>query len=136
MLLAAAFLCPVLIWYVNDSWKGYWLTRDGVMATAVITAEHSKGLVDYKYTVDGREFAGSGDRNWKEEKYRNVHPGDECILYYSSSHPSISSLRPPEFPPSGLPAIIVALAMEFFFVATIINPRGSFALNLEGGRRD
>jgi hypothetical protein len=135
MVLPAAFLGALLISYADDSRKQYWLTRDAVTATATITAEHSKGVVDYKYAVDGREFAGSGHRNWKQEKYRNVHPGDESILYYSSSHPAISSLEPPEFPPSGLPVMIVAGAMGFFVVATIINPRGTFSMLNDAVRR-
>jgi hypothetical protein len=130
MLVPAGLIAAFLILYLHLSWMGFWLRTDGVQVTAMITAEHSKGQVDYKYNVNGREYAGSSQRNWSHEKYRNVHVGEESIMYYSSSHPGVSSLQDPEFPPSGLPVVIVALVMEFFFVETIINPGGKYALNI------
>src|SRR5262249_46843251 len=80
-------------------WTSYWLAADGQQSTALITKEHSHGVVSYTYFANDHEYIGSSQRNWENEKYRNVQIGRESIVYFSASPPWISSLETPQFPP-------------------------------------
>ena len=104
--------------------------KDGLQGMAAITQEHSKRIMDYKYTVDQKEYEGKSRSNWEGE-YKGVRVGDACVMYFSASHPWLSALYKPRAVVEGLPALIVALLFESFFIATVINPKGKWALNLD-----
>lgn len=92
-------------------WYSYWLTEDPKQALALITEEHDHGTVSYKYTVNHHEYAGLSQRNWEKPEYRNVHAGEQSIMYFSASHPWISSLETPVFPPRALLAYVMFLGV-------------------------
>jgi hypothetical protein len=92
------FLTYCLIGAIKDFRMSYWLTADGKPSTALLTEEHGR-VVTYRYSVDDVEYTGSSRKNWENERYRNVHTGQESIVYFSASHPGISSLETPCFPP-------------------------------------
>ena len=92
-------LAYFLICAIRVFWMSYWLAADGKQSTALITREHAHGVVSYRYSVDDLEYTGSSQRNWGNERYRNIHTGQESIVYFSASHPWISSLETPFFPP-------------------------------------
>ena len=102
----------VLIYFLFASgkafWVCYWLTRDAKQSTAVLTREHEHGVVSYRYTVNQHEYSGSSQRNG-DERYRNIQVGQESIVFFSVSHPWISSLETPFFPPKATPFFILAL---------------------------
>ncbi len=112
------------------NWIHYWLTKDAREATAVVTKELSHGVVDYKYSVGANEYTGRSQRNWEQEKYRNIGIGQKSILFYSSSHPWLSSLETPQFPRPGLIVLLIALPIEFFLIVTVINPRSPWAMSI------
>jgi hypothetical protein len=116
--------------YAN--WKHYWLTVDAKQTMAVVTDElwSGHGVVDYKYTVNQNEYTGRSTRNWEQEKYRNVGVGQESTVFYSFSHPWLSSLETPQFPQSGTIILLIALPIEFLLIITVVNPRSAWALNV------
>ena len=112
------------------SWTHYWLTKDAAQTMAVVTEQHSHGVVDYKYSIGATKFTGRSQCNWEQEKYREVGVGQESIVFYSSSHPWLSSLETPQFPRSGTIVLLIALPIEFFLIMTAVNPRSVWALNI------
>ena len=117
--------------YVFGIWTNYWILKDGRSTTAFITQEHSHGVVSYTYCVGLKRYAGRSQRNWQDPKYRNVHVGQSSIVYYSSSHPMLSSLDGIQSVlPAGLPVFLLASCFLLFAVATVINPQGRWAFNL------
>jgi hypothetical protein len=101
---------------------GYWLKRDAQQGMATIAKERQHGVVDYKYSVDGQNYTGISQRNWDIEKYRYVGVGQESIVYYSSSHPWLSSLETPQFPTTGTIFLLMATPLECMLLFMAILP--------------
>jgi hypothetical protein len=93
-------------------WEYCWLIVDGRRGVAVVTEEHSHGIVDYEYVVKGVQYTGRSQRNWDEEKYRNVGVGQKSIVFFSASHPWLSSLETP-FCPSA-PLVLFSACLLFY----------------------
>ena len=115
---------------IYPNWMQFWLHRDAIQSTAIITGTRQHGVVDYKYQAGGKDYTGSSQRNWEQEKYRNVGVGQESIVFYSTSHPWLSTLQNPQFPSSGTIMLVVVIPIEFFLIITVINPRSSWAMNV------
>jgi hypothetical protein len=98
---------------------------------AVVTKEYwgGHGQVIYRYVVNQQEFTGISKRNWQEEKYKSVRPGEEAVVYFSASHPWLSLLYKPDVIVEILPALI-PLVLGVFVVMTAVNPKSKWSLNL------
>ncbi len=135
---AAGFVLPavVVIAYVlaggaRAFWSCYWLTTEAKQSIAMIAKEHAHGVVDYKYSVRQQEYKGTSQRHWEQEKYRNVHVGEESIVFFSSSRPWISSLETPSFPPRmTLFFIIVPLVLGSMVFVSLKRSRESSTADL------
>lgn len=85
---------------IQAAWESYWLSKDGKQTMAVIVNdEHGHDVVDYKYTVDFKEYTGAAQRGWEHSEYQNVQVGEQAPVFFSTSHPWISSVDKPTFPP-------------------------------------
>jgi hypothetical protein len=133
-LIPAIVLAGMIFSVMRMWWTSYWLLRDGQQGIAVVTSEVWSGhdAVNYEYTVGQTEYVGQSGRNRELGKYDNVGVGGKSIVYFSASHPWLSSLRIPPGVAEGWPAIIVALLMEFVIVMMIINPKGKRAPTFGG----
>jgi hypothetical protein len=112
------------------NWTHYWQTKDATQTIAMVTKKHSHGVVDYKYRIGTTGYTGRSQQNWEQEKYRDVGVGQESIVFYSFSHPWLSSLETPQFPRSGTILLLIALPIEIFLMITVVNPRSAWALNI------
>ena len=110
----------------------YWLLNDCEKSKAYIIGASRRGhaVYNYKYTIENQEFSGASRRNYKDEKSKNAGTGDSVAVYYSKSHPWISSLYKPDALIVGLPFFAVIIIMQLFALITVINPHGKWALNL------
>ena len=129
------FLVPLGFWLfgqARSSWRDYWIMHDGQQGTATVTKEYAggHGRLVYQYTVSQKQFTGVSNSNWKDEKYRDVRPGNEAPVYFSTSHPWLSQLYKPEGYIDVLPAL-AALALAVVFVMTAVNPKSKLALNVD-----
>jgi len=133
-------LVPALVggWLLSRnalaSWTDSWVAKDGRQATATIGSRGPKGGASYTYEVEGQRYTGSG--------YSSRCKSVECPLYYSTSHPWLSTLEAPAL--SGAPVWtfvltfflpppkILLVALEIMFIATIINPSSRWGLRLQG----
>jgi len=117
------------------AWRNYWLCKDGRQGTAIITLELDHKGVAYRYCVAGVDYTGGGGRSWQDPKYAKVIVGGHSVVYYSRSHPWLSSLNHQDTPlPPGLPVVIGVWALEGFLVLTVINPNSKCALKFGGAR--
>jgi hypothetical protein len=126
MLIPAALVGSLILSFIHASWASFWLVKDSSQTKAIFVSQLSHGVVQYRYMVGGSEYSGQSQRGQNESGMDR--PGDEGTVNFSKSHPWLSSLQKPSFPPGGIPVLLVALVFEFFFVATIINPKGRWAL--------
>ncbi len=115
----------------------YWLLKDAQEGMAIVTKDLWTGhnSVGYRYTVNHKEYTGKGMRNYQDLRYRNVHPGNKSVVYYSASHPWMSSLRRPDRIGEGLPVVLFVLLFETMAVITLINPRHKWAFHIHGGNQ-
>jgi hypothetical protein len=128
-------LVPLIVlgyFIVSLAWQwraDYWVLADGRPGMALVTGMSwaGHGVVDYEYEVDGTRFTGRGQRNWSEEKYRNVRPGNKSVVYFSASHPWLSALDRPKALATGWPVVLVALPVALFLLTTVMNPRSKRA---------
>jgi hypothetical protein len=136
-LIIAVLLGWFLVGTGRSWWSEYWLLKDGKQGMAVVTKELWSGhnAVAYRYTVNYIEYAGQSGRNYRIPQYSHVLPGEQSIVYYSSSHPWLSSLRMPEVVGQGWPVILLVLCLEVLAVLTIIRPRSRWAFNFDGVKR-
>ena len=120
-----AFLGWFLVaWTHRCIWTAGWLIADRGRSTAVITEVFQpKRSVAYQYTVNGKTYTGFDTYAEENGKYWKPSLGEKCTVYFSSSHPWLSSLQDKTELASGLPAVIVGLLMECFIVWMVINPR-------------
>jgi hypothetical protein len=114
----------------------YWLLQDTQQGMAVVTRELPSGhnWVAYKYTVAGNEYTGESARSWRDRRYAEVRVGEKSVVFFSSSHPWVSTLRMPDGIVEGMPVVLVVLVLEFFAIATVANPYGKWAINFTGRR--
>jgi hypothetical protein len=115
---------------LRGNWIEYWLAKDAKQTMAMLTEEFSHGVVEYTYSIGPTTYTGRSQRNWEQPKYRDVGIGQNSIVFYSASHPWLSSLETPQFPRSGSIILLVAIPIEFFLIVTVINPRSRWALNV------
>ncbi|SPE54233.1 hypothetical protein SBV1_1770021 [Verrucomicrobia bacterium] len=127
-LIPTVLLGSLIFSFFHGAWVNFHLMQNAQQTKALITKEHAHGVVDYKYTVEGKEYDGKGQRNWDLGIYRNVTVGEESIVYFSTSHPWMSSLEMPRVLITAWPVLLIALGMELFLVMTVINPKGKWAL--------
>lgn len=115
----------------RSAWANYWLRTDSQQAMATLIKKHwgGHGQFVYRYVVNDREYIGVSSRNWQDEHYSKVQPGDESPVHFSASHPSISRLYKPRTVVEGLPVLIVVMFLELFAVMSVIKPRSKWAFD-------
>ena len=135
--IVAIILGAFLFGWVKSTRRNYWLLRDCQEGVAVVTKKSWAGhnAVDYRYTVNQKEYFGSSMRNWQQPKYRRVRAGDQSVVYFSASHPWLSLLYKPQAIVEGLPVLLMAFLLEVCAVATIVNPTSKWAFNISHEKR-
>jgi hypothetical protein len=128
--IAVLFFGWFLVGEARSMWTSYWLLRDRQQGSAVVTKEHGHNVVDYSYRVNGKAYRGTDRRRYltQEHRYVNIFVGGEAVVYFSSSHPWLSALTPPDnILPAGFPGTLLFLAMEIWFLITLVNPNSRWA---------
>ncbi|HEX9048890.1 MAG TPA: hypothetical protein VF988_17830 [Verrucomicrobiae bacterium] len=118
---------------IHEGWLHYWLLTDAAEGKAKITANYwaGHGQVVYYYDVKQAHYSGVSGKNWRAQNYNDVGPGSETVVFYSASHPWLSSLCMPSSVVSGIPVLVVAFVIELFAMITIIKPESKWAFNLD-----
>lgn len=118
--------------YVHGVWTDYWLTKDGKTTSALITQVHPKREFDYRYTLNGKEYAGTSAREWEDEKEHGLQAGEKTTVFFSASHPWLSSLQTPRdtwAAWAGFPFVALMLLIELFCLAVLLDPKGRWAVS-------
>jgi hypothetical protein len=129
MLIPALIVAGFLFSFVRTDWINFQLMIDLKKTQAIIVNQLSHEVVVYTYIVNNKNYSGQSQGD--PSKYPVANIGDKTVVYYSPSHPWLSSLQEPVFPVGGIWGIFVltvGVLIESLIVATILNPKGRWAL--------
>jgi hypothetical protein len=99
----------------------HWIRKDAEPVTAVVTQIGPKRVLEYRYTVNGREYAGSDNRDWEEEKDHRLNVGDQVAARLSASHPSLSALGSTGRAWMGLPIFLAISVFELMLLGVFCS---------------
>jgi len=115
--------------FAHNVWADYWLSKDPKPVTAVVIDTHPKQIIDYRYTVDGKEFTGTSRREWEEEKAHALQAGETTTIRVSASHPWLSSLQTMRLPWTAFPFVVLMLLLAGFCVVVLVDPNGRWSVS-------
>jgi len=107
--------------FVHAVWAEHWLRKDAQPMSAIVMHVHPKGVLNYRYTVNGKDYTGKDSRAWEEDRDRQLAVGEQTTAFVSASHPSLSSLRLSGSAWIGLPIVIAILVFELFLLAVLVD---------------
>src|SRR5262245_22775708 len=110
--------------YFYGVWTDHWLNKDGKTTRAFVTQTHPKRVFDYRYTVNGIEYSGTSVRDWEDEKVHELRKGEETTVYFSASHPWLSSMQSDRLTWEAIPIVVLILLFELLFLAVLLDPNG------------
>jgi hypothetical protein len=95
--------------------NAYWLRTDMEQGRAVLMkkAWSGHGAFDYRYSVSQEKHRGVGRPDWRQKPAPRI--GDIVPVYFSTSHPWISSLEKPS-------TFLQDLPMTVFFLILLTPP--------------
>jgi hypothetical protein len=126
MLIPTFILGHLIVSTLYLCWTSFVLTQDSSQTQATIVSELGHGVVRYKYKIGDRMYVGQSQPSRGLEGKAQI--GVQVPVNYCPHHPSLSSLEDPTFPPSELLLLIIVLPIEFLCLATVVNPKGKWAL--------
>jgi len=118
---------PICLWG-HRVWTDHWLARDAQPTSAIITGIHTKRVYDYSYTAGGKNYSGSSQREWEDDRDHLLQAGESTTVLISASHPWLSSMLTKRVAWAGLPFTLLLLLIESFLLAVIIDPYGKWAI--------
>jgi hypothetical protein len=107
--------------FLNAVWQDHWIRKDAEPMTAVVTQVGPKRVLEYRYTVNGREYAGRDSRDWEEEKDHPLSMGDQVAARVSTSHPWLSALGSTGRAWMGLPIFLAISVFELMLLGVFCS---------------
>src|SRR6058998_2851704 len=78
--------------FLHAVWTDHCIRKDGEPVMGVVTEVGPKRMLEYRYTIKGRDYAGRDSRDWEDEKDFPLNVGDRVEARVSASHPWLSAL--------------------------------------------
>ena len=118
--------------FLHAVWTDHWVRKDGQQIEAIVTHIGPKRMLEYRYTVNGRDYAGKDSRDWEDERDHPVNPGDHVAARVSVSHPRLSALGSTGLAWMGLPIFVIICVFELMFLGILLSGilRMFFGFNL------
>jgi hypothetical protein len=107
--------------FAHAVWKEHWVRKDCLQVPAIVTQVGSKSFLDYRYTIDSKDYIGNDRRDWKDEKDHPIGLGDKVTAFVSASHPWLSELGTSRSAWIGLPIAVVILIFELLLLGVLID---------------
>src|SRR5580692_10768633 len=54
--------------FLHAVWTDHWIRKDAERVIAMVTHAGPKRVLEYRYTLKGKEYAGRDSRDWEDEK--------------------------------------------------------------------
>jgi hypothetical protein len=136
VLLPMVFLGNQVRMFVHAVWNEHWVRKDGMQVSAIVTQVDSKSFVNYRFTINGKDYTGNGRRDWEDERDHPVGVGDKVTAFVSASHPWLSELDTSRTAWIGLPIAVVILIFELLLLGVLLDAvvRLVFGLTIHNGQ--
>jgi hypothetical protein len=107
--------------FLHAVWEDHWIRKDPQPVPAILTQVGPKHMLQYRYTVNGRDYAGRDSRDWDEEKDHPVNVGDQVTARVSASHPWLSALGDTGRAWMGLPIFMALSVFELMLLGVFLS---------------
>ncbi len=137
IVLVPMFVLGGQVWgWAHTLWAEHWVHKDGTAVSAIVTQVNPKRLLDYRYTVDGKEYFGKDRRNWEDDRQHEAGIGEKLTAFVSSSRPAYSSLDPSHSAWVGLPIAVAIMIFELLLLGILLDGilRLFFGIRLHTGK--
>jgi len=113
-------------------WTDHWIRADARPVAAIVTKLGPKRILEYRYTLGGREYTGKDSRDWEEERDHPLNVGAPVTARVSGSHPWLSALGDTGRAWIGLPIFVIILVFELMMLGILLSGilRMFFGFNL------
>jgi hypothetical protein len=110
------------VWnFMHAVWAEHWLRKDAQPMSAIVMQMHPKRVLEYRYTVNGKDYTGKDTRGWEEDRDHQLAAGEQTTAFVSTSHPRLSCLQLSRSAWIGLPIVMAILIFEFFLLAVLVD---------------
>jgi hypothetical protein len=136
VLLPMIFLGNQVRMFVHAVWNEHWVHKDGMQVSAIVTQVDSKSFLDYRFTINGKDYTGNGRRDWEDERNHPVGVGDKVTAFVSASHPWLSELDTSRSAWIGLPIAVLILIFELLLLGVLLDAivRLVFGITIHNGK--
>jgi hypothetical protein len=107
--------------FVHAVWIDHCIRKDGEPVRAFVTQVGPKHILEYRYSINGREYAGRDSRDWAEEKDHPLNVGDRVSARVSASHPWLSALGDTGRAWMGLPIFLGLSVFELMVLGLFLS---------------
>jgi hypothetical protein len=121
VVLPMVFLGQQAWMFLHAVWADHWIRKDAEPVTAMVTQVGPKRTLEYRYTLKGQQYAGSGSRDWEDEKDHPLNAGDQVMARVSASHPWLSALGDTGRAWIGLPIFLLISLFELMLLGILMS---------------
>jgi hypothetical protein len=107
--------------FLHAVWTDHWIRADARPVTAIVTHVGAKRMLEYRYALDGRKYAGKDSRDWEEERDHPLNVGAPVTARASASHPWLSALGNTGRAWIGLPIFVIISVFELMLLGILLS---------------
>jgi hypothetical protein len=107
--------------FLRAVWADHWIRKDGKPVAAMVTQVGPKRVLGYRYTLNGRDYAGRDSRDWEDEKDHPLNVGEQIAARVSASHPWVSALGSTGRAWMGLPIFLAISVFELMLLGVFCS---------------
>jgi hypothetical protein len=121
VILPMLFLGQQAWMFLHAVWTDHWIRKDAKPVMAMVTQVGPKHMLEYRYSVEGRQYDGKDSRDWEDEKDNPVDVGGRVTARVSQSHPWVSALGSTGRAWLGLPIFAAIMLFELMLLGILMS---------------
>ena len=107
--------------YWRVIYRNYWILKDGVQSTGIVTEVDRGAAIHYRYVVRETTYFGYGRREYRNHMDIEVGVDGNSVVWYSSSHPWLSVANRPTTVLFALPWIVIVMGLDLLCIVGLVK---------------
>jgi hypothetical protein len=107
--------------FLHAVWTDHWIRKDAHPVAAIVTNAGPKRTLEYRYTLNGKDYPGRDSRDWEDERDHPLNVGDQVTARVSASHPWLSALGDTGRAWMGLPIFLAISVFELMLLGILLS---------------